>query len=268
MTHPPELRAKKAFGQHFLTRREAIRTIVAAALRCPAPALLEIGPGGGAITSPLLEDGRPVHALELDEEAGMVLRERFANLPNFHLVMGDATSLALPGPGPWSIVGNLPYNAATAILTRFLVEDIPWRKMVLMFQLEVGQKLLGKPSEKQYGPLSVLAQLTARMSRVMKLGPEAFSPRPKVDSIVLAFEPLEVPPPLELRPAFLAWLHRSFGHRRKTLSNNWTGAIPPEVVRGILEVEGLNPAIRAEALTPDQCWRLFLAFQSLERMSS
>ncbi len=265
MTKHLELNAKKSFGQHFLVRREAIRSIVAETLRCPAPMLLEIGPGGGAITGSLLEDGRPLFALELDEEAGVVLRERFAASENFHLAMGDAVVLPLPGPGPWAVVGNLPYNAATAILTRFLVEDIPWQWMVLMFQLEVGQKLMGKPSEKQYGPLSVLAQLVAKMARLMKLGPSAFTPPPTVDSIVITFEPREDAPPLDLRRAFLGWLHQSFSHRRKTLSNNWAGIVSPEQVRGILENEGLHPAIRAEALTPEQCWRLFVAFQALER---
>ena len=266
MTKHLELNAKKSFGQHFLVRREAIRSIVEETLRCPAPALLEIGPGGGAITGSLLEDGRPLFALELDDEAGAVLRERFSSEAIFHLVMGDATALPMPGPGPWAVVGNLPYNAATAILTRFLVEDIPWQRMVLMFQLEVGQKLIGKPSEKNYGPLSVLAQLTTKMTKLMKLGPSAFAPPPKVDSIVLTFEPREDAPPLAVRKVFLSWLHHSFGHRRKTLSNNWAGMHSPEQVRGILEHEGLNPAIRAEALTPEQCWSLFTAFQALERI--
>jgi 16S rRNA (adenine1518-N6/adenine1519-N6)-dimethyltransferase len=124
---------------------------------------------------------------------------------------------------------------------------------------------MGKPSEKQYGPLSVLAQLAANMTKLMKLGPTAFSPPPKVDSTVLSFAPRAGAPPPERRKEFLDWLHRSFGHRRKTLSNNWAGILSPERVRGMLESEGLDPAIRAEALTPEQCWRLFLAFQTLER---
>ncbi|MBL0210583.1 MAG: ribosomal RNA small subunit methyltransferase A [Holophagaceae bacterium] len=266
MDEPPRsLRPKKEFGQHFLVAPGAVRAIVGETLRCEAPALLEIGPGGGAITGPLLSDGRPLFAMELDEEAGAVLRDRFAAAGNFHLAMGDATELPMPGPGPWAVVGNLPYNAATAILTRFLVEDIPWQRMVLMFQLEVGQKLMGKPSEKNYGPLSALAQLTTKMTKLLKLGPSAFAPPPKVDSIVITFEPRVDAPPLELRMPFLGWLHHSFGHRRKTLSNNWSGTHAPELVRGILESEGLDPAIRAEALTPEQCWRLFMAFQRTER---
>lgn len=266
MPHPLSLKPKKSFGQHFLMRRDAISAIAEATLRCPAPALLEIGPGGGAITGALLGDGRPLFAMELDEEAGALLREKFSSVAHFHLLMGDATTLAMPDVGPFAIAGNLPYNAATAILTRTLVEDIPWRRMVLMFQLEVGQKLMGKPSEKQYGPLSVLAQLTTRMTKLMKLGPAAFMPPPKVDSIVLIFEPREGAPPLELRSSFLSWLHQSFGHRRKTLFNNWAAILAPETVRGILESEGLNPAIRAEALAPEQCWRLFTAFQKAERI--
>ncbi len=261
---PQRLQAKKQFGQHFLVSKRAILAIVAEGLASTAPALLEIGPGPGVLTALLIEGGRPVWAMELDPEACAVLEDRFRSVQNFHLLQGDAVSLPLPGPGPWAIIGNLPYNAATAILTRFLVEDIPWERMVLMFQLEVGQKLMGRPSEKSYGPLSVVAQLTTKMTRLLKLGPSAFAPPPKVDSIVITFNPREGAPPLDLRRPFLGWLHHSFGHRRKTLLNNWAGIHLPEQVRGILEGEGLNPAIRAEALTPEQCWRLFMAFQKLE----
>ena len=268
MDDPPQkLQAKKQFGQHFLVARGVIQSIVTECLASTAPVLLEIGPGEGALTASLIQDGRPLWVMELDPEACAVLENRFKGVSNFHLLQGDAVSLGLPGPGPWAVVGNLPYNAATAILTRFLVEEIPWQRMVLMFQLEVGQKLMGRPSEKNYGPLSVLAQLVARMTKLRKLGPSAFAPPPKVDSIVLTFEPREGAPPLELRKPFLAWLHQGFGHRRKTLANNWAGILSPEQVRAILESEGLNPAIRAEALRPEQCWRLFMAFQTLERIT-
>ena len=185
----PRLRPKKEFGQHFLASPRAVRTIVAEALGSGAPRLLEIGPGPGVLTGPLLEDGRPLWAVELDPEACGLLQERFGTLEAFHLLAGDAVRAPLPEGGPWSIVGNLPYNAATAILTRFLVEPVPWDRMVLMFQLEVGQKLMGKPGEKSYGPLSVVAQLATGMTRLLKLGPGAFAPPPKVDSVVIRFEP-------------------------------------------------------------------------------
>ncbi len=241
---------KKRFGQHFLIQKTAIRTIVEAALATQAAQLLEIGPGPGVLTEPLLADGRPLWAVDLDPDAVAVLSQRFQGVPHFHPVLGDAASAPLDFGGPFSVVGNLPYNAATAILTRFLVADLAWERMVFMFQLEVGQKLLGRPGEKEYGPLSILAQLTCRLSRLMKLGPGSFRPAPKVDSAVLQFEPRADAPPLAQRKALLAFLHLSFSHRRKTLANNWHGRFQPDQTRSLLADAGLDAAIRAEAVPP------------------
>lgn len=260
-----DLRPKKHFGQHFLVSQGAIRSIVGEALASPAPRLLEVGPGPGVLTEGLLADGRPLWAIDLDEEAIAHLTEKWGGLSHFHLIHGDAVTQAIPeGAEPWCIIGNLPYNAATAILTRFLLEPIPWERMVLMFQLEVGQKLLGKPGEKAYGPLSVLAQCCCRPFRLLKLGPGAFRPAPKVDSAVLRFDPMEGALPLARRRAFLDFLHRSFAHRRKTLGNNWSGWVDPERGRAALEALGLSPTLRPEALTPPQ-WRAI--FQSLDEVS-
>ena len=258
-----QLTPKKKFGQHFLVQKTAIQAIVAAALASPAPELLEIGPGPGVLTDPLLADGRPLWAIDLDTEAIAVLSQRFQGLAHFLLLHGDAVTLPLPAGGPFSVVGNLPYNAATAILTRFLVQDLAWERMVLMFQLEVGQKLLGRPGEKEYGPLSVLAQLCCRLTRLMKLGPAAFRPAPKVDSAVLLFEP-RPGLPIAQRRALLGLLHHSFAHRRKTLANNWQGLFTPDRIRELLEGEGLSPSIRAEAIAPAGWLSLFRRIQTSE----
>lgn len=243
------LRPKRAFGQNFLVNEGAIRIIVEAALASPAPRLLEIGPGPGVLTERILADGRPLWAVDLDPEACALLRERFAAQPSFHLIEGDAVRVDLPEGDSWSVVGNLPYNAATPILTRMLVEEVPWDRMVLMFQLEVAQKLMGDPGTKAYGPLSVLAQLCARMTRLVKLGPGSFRPAPKVDSAVVLFEPKADAPLRVERLALLSLLHRSFAHRRKTLSNNWQGVLSPEA----LALAGMPPAQRAEAI-PSAAW--------------
>lgn len=240
------LRPKKAFGQNFLVNEGAIRTIVAAALAPSAPGILEIGPGPGVLTERLLVDGRPLWAVDLDPEACALLRDRFAATPHFHLLEGDAVRIPLPAGGAWSVVGNLPYNAATPILARFLTEDVLWDRMVLMFQLEVAQKLMGEPSTKAYGPLSVLAQLCARLTRLVKLGPGSFRPAPKVDSAVIQFEPRGDAPRLPERKALLTVLHQSFAHRRKTLANNWQGVLSAEA----LTAAGLASSLRAEVITP------------------
>ncbi|WP_338029082.1 16S rRNA (adenine(1518)-N(6)/adenine(1519)-N(6))-dimethyltransferase RsmA [Geothrix oryzisoli] len=240
------LRAKKRLGQNFLVNEGAIATIVGSALASAAPRLLEIGPGPGVLTERLLADGRPLWAVDLDPEACALLRERFAAQPQFHLLEGDAVRIPLPEGGPWSVVGNLPYNAATPILARLLTEGIPWDRMALMFQLEVAQKLMGEPGTKAYGPLSVLAQLCARLTRLVKLGPGSFRPAPKVDSAVVQFDPRLDAPSLAERRALLAVLHRSFGHRRKTLANNWQGTLTAEA----LTAAGLASALRAEVIAP------------------
>lgn len=264
--NPPDLRPKKGFGQHFLVQPTAIRAIVDAALAVPSARLLEIGPGPGVLTAPLLEDGRPLWAVDLDPEAIQVLEARFAGLPHFHLLHGDAVTRDLPEGPPFAVAGNLPYNASTAILTRFLLGEVPWDRLVFMFQLEVGQKILGRPGTKDYGPLAILAQSVARVSRLLKLGPGAFRPAPKVDSAVLVFEPL----PGALEPAerrrLLALLHRSFQHRRKTLANNWQGWLPPERIQALLAAHGLPPTIRAEAIDPST-WRALLAALDLNKES-
>lgn len=236
------LKAKKAFGQNFLVNEGAIRAIVGAALDSPAERLLEIGPGPGVLTERLLADGRPILAVDLDPEAIGLLRSRHPQ-SHLQLLLGDAVKLPLPEGPAWSIVGNLPYNAATPILGRFLTEPIPWTRMVLMFQKEVGQKLMGRPGTKEYGPLSVLAQLCAKLTRLAVLGPGSFRPSPKVDSVVLQFDPRGDAPDLETRRRLLALLHKAFTHRRKTLSNT-LGA------EG-MAASGLDPSLRPEALAPD-----------------
>ena len=250
MPEPPpllHLRPKKAFGQNFLVNEGAIATIVSAALASPAPALLEIGPGPGVLTRRLLEDGRPLWAVDLDPEACALLRQGFGGVPHFHLLEGDAVQVPWPEGGPWSVVGNLPYNAATAILGRLLSGEVPWDRLVLMFQLEVAQKLMGRPGTKEYGPLSVLAQLCTRMTRLVRLGPGSFRPAPKVDSAVVLFEPRSGAPAAAERRALLKVLHASFAHRRKTLANNWGGRLDPAQ----LAQAGLDPAARAEAVGPE-----------------
>ena len=258
---PLPLRPKKEFGQNFLVQRSAIEGILRETLASPAPNLLEIGPGPGTLTEGLLGDGRPLWALELDPEACALLGERFGERAHFHVLPGDAVQAPLPEGGPWSVVGNLPYNAATPILTRFLLEPIPWERLVFMFQLEVGQKILGAPGTKEYGPLSILSQLCCRVTRLMKLGPGAFRPAPKVDSAVLRFDPLPGAPAFPLRRALLRLLHRSFAHRRKTLFNNWHGLLDAEGIKAILEVENLPPSVRAEAVPPATWLRMLAALQ-------
>jgi 16S rRNA (adenine1518-N6/adenine1519-N6)-dimethyltransferase len=244
------IRPKKHLGQHFLINQKAIAAICRTALASTAPLIIEIGPGRGALTDLLLKDGRPLWAVDLDTDACELLRRRYADVPHFNILHGDAASIGLPAAESLCIVGNLPYNAATAILARFLMEPLPWGRMVMMFQLEVGQKLMGRPGEKDYGPLSVLAQNVADMKTVIKLGPSSFSPPPKVDSIVLAFDPKPGAPGHNERKMMLSMLHRGFAHRRKTIANNLQQSLSAKQIDALCAAAGISPTYRAEAIPP------------------
>ncbi|MDR2561981.1 MAG: 16S rRNA (adenine(1518)-N(6)/adenine(1519)-N(6))-dimethyltransferase RsmA [Holophagales bacterium] len=246
------VRPKKHFGQHFLANAGAASAICNAALASEASAILEIGPGRGALTDILVKDGRPLWALELDSDVCQFLGERYKDTPNFHLLQGDAKSADLPQAESLCIVGNLPYNAATAILTRLLTERVPWERMALMFQLEVGQKLMGRPGEKSYGPLSVLVQVATSMETIAKLGPGSFSPKPKVDSITILFKPKADALSIEKRVALLDILHKSFAFRRKTLANNWGNFLPSEKIAAICDGAEISASSRAEAVAPEK----------------
>jgi len=119
-----------------------------------------------------------------------------------------------------------------------------------MFQLEVGQKLLGAPGGKAYGPLSVLAQSVAHVKALLRLGPGSFAPPPKVDSAVLLFEPKAGAPPPGERRAMLSLLRASFAHRRKTIANNWSPFLAEGRVASICAAAGVSPKSRAEEVPP------------------
>ncbi|MCL1894126.1 MAG: 16S rRNA (adenine(1518)-N(6)/adenine(1519)-N(6))-dimethyltransferase RsmA [Holophagaceae bacterium] len=244
------LKPKKSLGQHFLVNQGAVKAICEVALASPAETILEIGPGQGVLTDILLRDGRPLSAIELDHSACQLLNQRYSQTTNFCLIQGDALSVELPISKSICVVGNLPYNVATAILTRLLLEPIPWERMVLMFQLEVGEKLLGQANQKTYGPLSVLAKSVANIKTILKLTPGSFNPPPKVDSIVVLLEPLQDAPTWDERKALLALLHRSFAHRRKTITNNWLQIFSSQQINAICHATDISPSARAESISP------------------
>ncbi len=241
---------KRSFGQNYLVNPSAITQIVQETLKSTAPEILEIGPGRGALTEGLLRDGRPVHAIEMDPEHQQYLQATFHSVEHFRIYEGDALTLPMPSQGPWTVVGNLPYNTATAILTRFLLEEIPWERLVFMFQKEVGDKLLGQASEKSYGPLSILLQLCSEARALLHLRAGSFWPQPKIDSVVLSIHPRSTSLSTLQRQQLLRWLHISFAHRRKTLRNNWQGQRDEALFMKKLSSLGISDQVRAESLSP------------------
>ena len=189
-------RAKKRFGQHFLSDEGILARVAQAAGVGPGARVLEIGPGCGTLTAALLRAGAErVRAVEIDRDAAAFLRETLGGLASFELVEADALSLGpqelVPPEGrPWRVAANLPYNVGTEVLFR-LLEAGGIEEMALMFQREVARRLVAGPGEDGYGALSLMVQLHCEeVELVMELRPGAFTPPPKVHSAVVRLRPL------------------------------------------------------------------------------
>lgn len=215
-----EQRARRRFGQNFLTRPETAARIAGLAELKPGDRVLEIGPGLGALTRALVATGAAVRAVELDRDLADYLE---AALPELDLVRGDALKIdwaqVAPGTG-WAVCANLPYNVATPLLQRLLDEEGRFSRLVLMFQKEVAERLTAAPGGKAYGAMTVrvAARAEVRMGFILPKG--AFHPQPGVDSAVVVIRPLSAP---RFGPAgrerFDQTVLAGFSQRRKTLEN-------------------------------------------------
>lgn len=251
------LRPLKSLGQNFLTDHNLIRKLVDAAAIVPGETILEIGPGTGTMTEELLARGARVVAAEMDRGLSEHLRTHFADRPNFTLVEGDCldTKHALApalveaiGDRPFKLVSNLPYGAGTPVMMILLADYPRCSGLFVTIQREVADRLKGAPGTKDYGPLSVLAQVTAEFEYIADLPPQCFWPQPDVTSAMVALR--RRPAPLCSNPRkLLSFLVKLFERRRKQL-----GAV---LGRDVSLPEGVEPQVRAEALPVPQLVRLF-----------
>lgn len=252
--HP--LTPNKALGQNFLVDEAVIARIVYAALEPRVP-IIEIGPGLGALTRPLAESGLRIAAVELDSALCRILE---AELPgnvsviNADFLKADLEKIhaSLGGDG-LTFVGNLPYYVTSPIVSRLVSCGLPIRRMVLMMQKEAADRFFAKPKDKNYVPLSVLAQLKYSAGTLLELSPASYWPQPEVASAVLVFDPKEVSLPAKL-PGLLKC---AFSMRRKTLVNNLSGfGLNKKEAAALLDRAGLSAGVRAEELTPGDFLRL------------
>jgi 16S rRNA (adenine1518-N6/adenine1519-N6)-dimethyltransferase len=251
--------ARRRFGQHFLANPRTATRIVEALAPAPDEPVLEIGPGRGALTAPLLEAAGRIAAVELDRDLASELRERF---DGDRLVLFEtdvlrfplrkvAPALGHPDGSLLAIAGNLPYNISKPVASKLIREREQVARAVLMFQREVAERLTAAPATKAYGPLTVLAGLAYRVTALFDLSPSAFRPRPAVWSTVTRWErrdPDDLPGPLE--QPLRACLAACFARRRQTLFNNLRAALPggADDARALLLETGLDPGARAESL--------------------
>lgn len=253
-------RARKRFGQNFLTDRNAIDRIVAAVAPTTDQHLIEIGPGQAALTAALLPHCRRLTAIEIDRDLAAGLRDRFAGEAAFELHEGDAlkTDFATLSDGPARLVGNLPYNISTPLIFHLLRSSVAWTDLHVMLQWEVAQRICAAPGGREYGRLSVAVQLAAKAEILFKVPPGAFVPPPKVHSAILRLNPMGADLPWRTLDRVLI---SAFSARRKTLRNALKNLTAPQQLMDL----GLDPQARPETLTPPDYLRLALALdQSAE----
>ena len=260
-------RARRRFGQNFLTDASAIRRIVAALAPAADENVLEIGPGRGALTEALLEAVPAISAVEIDRDLAALLRARYPE-DRLRLIVEDVLDVALDAlatPGPLVIAGNLPYNISKPVAMKLVVARSAVHRAVLMFQREVADRLTASPGDRAYGPLTVLTGRAYRIERLFDLGPGAFRPRPKVVSTVTRWTRREdeaLPP--DLLAPLMAALRAAFAHRRQTLQKNLRGVLPGGDAHAVdlLARAGVDGALRAEAIAPEGFVAIALAWPS------
>lgn len=220
-----KIRAKKSFGQNFLVDGTVLSRIVEAVGIESHDAVLEVGPGRGALTRLLAEKAEQVLAVEIDRQLVPLLRREFAGRENVTIVeedilRADLHELLPPRPDGWKVAANLPYNISSQVLFLFLDYRELFSRLILMLQKEVGERLTAQPGTKAYGILTVLCGLHYDISRQFIVRPGSFHPVPKVDSIVLRFDSLPAPRcDVGDEPFFRRVVKAAFGQRRKTLWN-------------------------------------------------
>lgn len=254
-----DLAPRRALGQHFLLDPHLTARIAGLAGDLAGRHVIEIGPGPGGLTRALLDTpAASVTAIEIDPRAVAAIADLAAGAAGrLRVIAGDALALDLPGlvPAPRRIVANLPYNVATPLLVAWLRQARAFEGMTLMFQEEVAARIAAPAGGGARGRLSVLAQWTCRVHRLLHLPPGAFTPPPKVNSAILGF----IPHPLQPEPALFAAMERltaaAFGQRRKMLR----GALRALGGEALLARAGIAPERRAETLSVAE-------FESLARL--
>lgn len=245
-------RPKKCFGQHFLHDRSVIDKIISAAQLDSQRRVVEIGPGPGVLTDELLPRSAHVEVMEIDRDLIARLEARHDS----RLTVHPGNVLKLPWrellkQPPYTLVANLPYNISSQVVFRLIEHRDLFQRMVLMFQREVGERLVASPGGKDYGILSVLSQLWYDIKTVTLVKPGAFSPPPKVDSIVLNFQPLQTPrvDPVD-EVLFKKVVKGAFTQRRKTLRNSLLASgFAAEDIEYALLKSGISPGCRGETLS-------------------
>ncbi len=237
---------RKRFGQNFLVDESVIANIVAAIHPARNESVVEVGPGLGALTTPLLQRLDRLHVVEIDRDLITRLRERYAQDP---LVIheGDVLRFDFAALGSdLRVAGNLPYNISTPLLFRFAEFAGNIRDIHVMLQREVVERMVAAPGDSEFSRLSVMLQYRFAMEKLFDVPAEAFDPAPKVESAVVRLLPLSpLPHPARDEAVFSSIVARAFSQRRKTLRNTLKGVVTVEEFARL----GIDPSARAQELS-------------------
>ena len=243
---------KQLLGQNYLVNEDIAREIIQQAGVSFDQHVLEIGPGKGILTAFLLEKAKSLTAIEIDSRLCSALMDRFGTSKNFQLIKADALKYDYSAlENRYQIISNLPYYAAMHILKRLIHYQKYFIDMTVMLQKEVVDRLVAIPGTRDYGSLSVFIQFYCKVERLMEVGKESFSPKPKIDSSVVKLIPLSNPNvQVDDLKTFFSIVNASFEHKRKMLKNNlkgWQNLFQKQ--NGKTELAGIDLNRRGETLS-------------------
>ncbi|BBP45365.1 ribosomal RNA small subunit methyltransferase A [Thiosulfatimonas sediminis] len=241
---------KKQFGQNFLNNNQIIDRIVAAIRPQADDHMIEIGPGEAALTDPVIRIVKHLDIIEIDNDLIPQLKIKFASLPAFHLHHTDAlrfdyAELLHTSDEQVRVVGNLPYNISSPLMFHLLKYAANITDMHFMLQKEVVERICAQPGGRQFGRLSVMMQYYCKTENLFDVGPENFTPAPKVDSAIVRLLPFKNKPLIADDEAlFERFVRQCFTLKRKTLRNNLKGWLNEEQI----EACGISASARSETL--------------------
>lgn len=246
--------AKKSLGQNFLVDDNIARKIVSSACISDSETVVEIGPGQGALTRFILETGARTEAIEKDAALSHLLLDKLGSSANLKVTNADFLEYDFPSRGPLvKILGNIPYNLTSSIVSRIVDERRHVKSAVLMVQDEVAERLAAAPGSKAYGAISIRLNLVADVEKLFPVRPSCFRPRPKVNSRVIRIT-VRKRAGIEKEEAFVVFVKKAFGMRRKMFRHFTAHYYGKESVDLIDEKYRTR---RVEVFEPEEIYELF-----------
>ncbi len=265
-------RPTKKLGQNFLTDKTVIKRIINSAELSSKDLIIEIGPGKGALTGRIAAIVKKIYAIEKDNFLFGDLEQKYASLDNLILINEDALKIdfsSFKNNGKFKFIANLPYNITSPVLSRLTENRNLFSTIIIMIQKEVGDRITSKPGNKIYGSLSVMIQSFFDVTHLFTVPPGSFSPKPKVDSVVIKLVPTQQHSSLiKNTKLFSRVVKSSFSSRRKMINNSLRSEFEKEEIDICLGKSGISGKRRAETLGVSEYIELANNFYELQQSTS